>query len=421
MRQPWPHHHRRKHEQQQQRSKTQPQRKKNHRVAVLPPTYEEENPANDDNNAVVFNKGSFLPSAITESSRSEGDDDFFLHSFDDDQHSQSSSNFTTRTSSLDVASTRQQLEEEHKQNRDEAMALLGGFFQLGGELEEMVVNSSSIQTVPTTIISSDGGGGGDSSPRSVISLFGSSESNASLPPRIPEEQNVFEKFIAKVFSAKPSSKAKEMSPSSSSPKFAMLKKADRSISLPVERTQYSSSSTTTLGPKRPSLKKISSIGNFPKSQSDASLKRSVSFGKLNIRKYNVAISDHPSCSYGPPVQLSWDFDKSKEEEIPLESYEQARQPRRQPNDLVLSYYDRRYLLIKQGGYSKREVKEAVKEVERVKRERMVTDLFLPASPIEETIGSVVDSVRGIFAAPNDDDDQRSQHLEAYVMPQFHSL
>ena len=54
------------------------------------------------------------------------------------------------------------------------------------------------------------------------------------------------------------------------------------------------------------------------------------------------------------------------------------------------------MLIKQAGYSKREIKETMKEVERVKRERQVTDLFLAASPIDETMEHVMDTVKQFF-------------------------
>ena len=113
----------------------------------------------------------------------------------------------------------------------------------------------------------------------------------------------------------------------------------------------------------------------------------------------MALSDHPSCSYGPPVQLSWDY--QEKDVVALESYEESRQPRRDVEDLLLSYYDRRHMLLKQAGCSKREVKAAVKEVERVKRERMITDMFLPASPLDETMEHVIDTIKYYFQKQED--------------------
>ena len=185
--------------------------------------------------------------------------------------------------------------------------------------------------------------------------------------------------------------------------------------------------------KRSSLKKVSSYGNiykssinsgqspstptptppsasshnsfsFPSSLSSSpQLKRNVSFGNMQIRQYNVTISDNPSCSHGPPIQLSWEYDKGKEIIVSVESYEKSRttdgdNPRREHDQLLLSFHERHFLLMKQGRCSKREIKRTMKEVKRVKRERMVTDLFLPASLLDETMENIISTVKTFFAA-----------------------
>jgi hypothetical protein len=126
------------------------------------------------------------------------------------------------------------------------------------------------------------------------------------------------------------------------------------------------------------------------------LKRNVSFGSMKIREYNVEISDHPSCSYGPPIQLSWDY-KEREDET-LDSYEEKRstQKRRTGHELLLSFYERHFMLIKTAGYSKSEIRETMKEVERVKRERQITDMLLPTQKIDEQMENVVDTVKRLF-------------------------
>ena len=64
---------------------------------------------------------------------------------------------------------------------------------------------------------------------------------------------------------------------------------------------------------------------------------------------------------------------------------------------MLSYYDRRFLLLKQAGYSKRELQEAMQEVERVKRERMVTDFLLPATLVlDDTMETVTRTIQQLF-------------------------
>jgi hypothetical protein len=181
--------------------------------------------------------------------------------------------------------------------------------------------------------------------------------------------------------------------------FTKLTSQDRTTSLPLDFAP--SSSPPVMVRRRPSLKKVSSYGQFPPikpSSSNNTLKRNVSFGSMKIREFNIAISDNPCCSYGPPIGLSWEY--QEQEEVPLETYEATREGnRRQGHSLLLSFYERHFMLIKQGGYSKKEIKETMKEVERVKRDRMVTDLFLPASPLDETMEHVMDTVKKFFRRP----------------------
>jgi hypothetical protein len=134
-----------------------------------------------------------------------------------------------------------------------------------------------------------------------------------------------------------------------------------------------------------------------RTSSTSSLKRNVSFTNLEIREYSIALSDHPGCSYGPPIQLGWEYRDQKA--VDVEEYEQRRPPRRPASELVMSYNVRRYLLLKRAGYSKPELQAAMKEVERVKRDRMVTDLLLPASKIDETLEEIIQSFREVLFPP----------------------
>ena len=68
--------------------------------------------------------------------------------------------------------------------------------------------------------------------------------------------------------------------------------------------------------------------------------------------------------------------------------------------MLLSYNVRRYLLLKRAGYTHNELEEAINEVDRVKRQRLVTDLLLPASKIDETFEDVVGHVKRMFGGGN---------------------
>jgi len=182
------------------------------------------------------------------------------------------------------------------------------------------------------------------------------------------------------------------SPSSSDFEFKMLSKSDRGTSMPATLPSAKL-------PRKPSLKKVSSFVGNSKGEKDSSseMKPSVSFSNLQIREYDLTLGDHPSCSYGPPVSLGWDYRDAAV--VPLEKYEKARSnkfPRRKSSQLVLSYNVRKYLLLKTAGYTKAELREAMKEVERIKHERKMTDMMAPLEPLDEVMEGVINHVKGMF-------------------------
>jgi hypothetical protein len=77
-------------------------------------------------------------------------------------------------------------------------------------------------------------------------------------------------------------------------------------------------------------------------------KREVSFHTVVIREYGMTLGDNPSCSYGPPVCLDWDYEETKK--VKLDEYEQTRSKRRTMRQMVLSYY-KRFEILQNAGYS----------------------------------------------------------------------
>lgn len=75
--------------------------------------------------------------------------------------------------------------------------------------------------------------------------------------------------------------------------------------------------------------------------------RRTSFAAVSVREYNQIIGDSPTCLAGAPVALGWSFQENSD--IPLEEFEQARQPfRRRQSDLVLGVQERRSKLVESG-------------------------------------------------------------------------
>eukprot|EP00339_Tiarina_fusa_P002755 CAMPEP_0117010054 /NCGR_PEP_ID=MMETSP0472-20121206/8963_1 /TAXON_ID=693140 ORGANISM="Tiarina fusus, Strain LIS" /NCGR_SAMPLE_ID=MMETSP0472 /ASSEMBLY_ACC=CAM_ASM_000603 /LENGTH=286 /DNA_ID=CAMNT_0004712497 /DNA_START=31 /DNA_END=891 /DNA_ORIENTATION=+ len=113
--------------------------------------------------------------------------------------------------------------------------------------------------------------------------------------------------------------------------------------------------------------------------------RRVKFDKILIRSYGQTLGDNPSVSYGPPIQLDWDYEQH--DALDLDEYEDAHPPRRTLRQMVLSYYHRKNVLTWQYGYSEEVLKKAKKDAERIKMKRSITNTFLPAMFIETAIES----------------------------------
>ena len=112
---------------------------------------------------------------------------------------------------------------------------------------------------------------------------------------------------------------------------------------------------------------------------------SVSFAEVRIRSYDQTVGDNPSVSYGPPITLDWSYEEM--EPISIDSYEDARGKRRTLREMILSYYHRRNVLSWQYGISDEELKLAKKQANKVKFERSVTQVFLPAMVFENALQS----------------------------------
>jgi hypothetical protein len=138
------------------------------------------------------------------------------------------------------------------------------------------------------------------------------------------------------------------------------------------------------------------------SDSSRSLKHNVSFNSLSIREYSVEIGDNPSCSFGIPISLGWDYEEL--DELPLDDAKNESEDsekngcsrRKKSHELLLSYNDRRRLL-KKAGYSKQDIDDCMRSVRRTQRERGMTEFFLAAAPIEDAMESFFHNIQIFFS------------------------
>jgi hypothetical protein len=131
------------------------------------------------------------------------------------------------------------------------------------------------------------------------------------------------------------------------------------------------------GVRKSILKRSSSIGKFSK-ETDTSgtgregFRRTASFSTLEIRSYDITLGDNPGGSHGAPVSLSWDYNPDNIIKVDLETYEKTRPQRRARSEMYMSGSIRMFLLMKNKGYSLREIEAAAKDAEKLRKKRQNT-------------------------------------------------
>ena len=99
----------------------------------------------------------------------------------------------------------------------------------------------------------------------------------------------------------------------------------------------------------------------------------VQFGDVEERMYSLILGDHPNVSSGPPTALSWNY--SQNEKTDILTYEAQKPfPRRNMKTLYMSKMHREFLL-REKGYSRMELNDAVRSVNKSVRNRKITNDF----------------------------------------------
>ena len=136
-----------------------------------------------------------------------------------------------------------------------------------------------------------------------------------------------------------------------------------------------SSSRHSMQPKKSSMKK---------STSQSSMKRNVSFSSLEIRSYNITVGDAPTPN-GVPLSLDWEYDPSSTETYDVNDYESTRGTRREKDEMYVPNQYRVYLLMRDAGVSRREIKMAIEESRSSFKRRQQTVKNLKMQPVEEAL------------------------------------
>jgi len=100
--------------------------------------------------------------------------------------------------------------------------------------------------------------------------------------------------------------------------------------------------------------------------------KEVRFSTVNVRSYDLCLGDNPSVARGAPISLDWYYGDERSYE--LDDYEQQQQHHADKDNehkLKRPSLERMHLL-KQIGYSRREIKEATRRVDKIRKQRFQT-------------------------------------------------
>jgi hypothetical protein len=121
-----------------------------------------------------------------------------------------------------------------------------------------------------------------------------------------------------------------------------------------------------------------------KSTSTDTLKRNVSFTNLEIRSYNITAGDAPTPN-GVPLSLDWEYDPEATQTIDVDTYETHRGARRLKHEMYVPNQYRVYLLMRDAGLSRRQIKMSIDESQRAFKNRQKTAKNLKMQPVEEAL------------------------------------
>ena len=143
----------------------------------------------------------------------------------------------------------------------------------------------------------------------------------------------------------------------------------------------------TLNRQRSILRKEPSIPIEPPESMNTRIPK-VKFGTVLIREYEIILGDHPCCSYGPPITISWNYCEQYDPcEVDKYEFDNALN-RRSMREMMLNYHQRKYLL---QDHSEEEFKKVKKEVKRIKSQRDFTKTLARYYPITLPIEAGIES------------------------------
>ena len=155
---------------------------------------------------------------------------------------------------------------------------------------------------------------------------------------------------------------------------------------------------------RPSIMKVPTLSDslsnhhsakskstYVSNSSTTEMDRSISFHSVKIREYDMTLGDNPASRMGPPVSIGWDH--SPELVIKLDDYENERGERRSMQEMFLPR-GRKYDIIKEAGVSNKQIARTVRNINKIKNQRMQTANNAPKfAKLEEGFESLLRKIK----------------------------
>ena len=122
---------------------------------------------------------------------------------------------------------------------------------------------------------------------------------------------------------------------------------------------------------------------------------SISFDQCVVREYDICVGDNPCVRTGAPLSLGWKY--LKRGTISVDDYEQVRpsEERRVSGALLIPRMQREQMMM-EFGYGRRDMRDAVREVQNTKYHRLKTVNTLGWSRFEECMESLKRKIKRIL-------------------------
>ncbi len=117
------------------------------------------------------------------------------------------------------------------------------------------------------------------------------------------------------------------------------------------------------------------------------LSKNVCFGVVAIRTYNQTLGDNPAVTFGPPIQLDWEYKEQGEIDVTEFECSKGCRYRRNERQLRMNYYKRKHILTEEYNIDMEQLQRAKRDVNKAKFRREVTCYFLPIMKLEEALES----------------------------------